>query len=102
MAGGPHFEIFDAADGVRWRTQAANGRYDGHSEQSFRDDADAERAIRDHVHTVLVATRMIGAAKKPPADIAIERVKVPADPPPVEEPAAPEAEDTNASGNGTG
>lgn len=52
----PHFEVFDAADGVRWRTQAANGKYDGHSDQSFADDSHARRAIRNHVHTVLAAT----------------------------------------------
>lgn len=56
MAGEAHFEVFDASDGVRWRSQAANGKYDGHSDQAFGDESDARRAIRDHVHTVLAST----------------------------------------------
>lgn len=73
MAGKAHFEIFDAADGVRWRAQSPNGDYTGHSQQSFRDDTDAERAIRDHVHTVLVATGVIDASEAA-MDVRIERV----------------------------
>lgn len=67
----PHFEIFDAADGVRWRTQAANGRFDGHSDQSFGSDADARRGIEDHVRTCLYAA---GLDPEMPLELDIERV----------------------------
>lgn len=51
-----HFEIFPDAEGERrWRAQAANGISTGHSDQPFRDDTDAERAILDHVRTVALA-----------------------------------------------
>jgi hypothetical protein len=73
VSGRAHFETFDAADGVRWRAQAANGRFDGHSEQAFDDQRDARRAIEDHVRTCLFAA---GLDPDMPIELDIEHVEV--------------------------
>lgn len=69
----PHFEIFRDSEGMcRWRTQAANGRFDGHGDQPFRDDHDAQRGILDHCHTVMAALGL-----EPLSDEALlERIRI--------------------------
>ena len=48
----PHFEVYHAKDGWRWRLKAANGRIIANGEAHPR-KADAERATRTIMSTVL-------------------------------------------------
>jgi uncharacterized protein YegP (UPF0339 family) len=51
------FETFeDGSEGWRWRLRAKNGEIDAMATQSYRDEADARRAIGDVEMTVREAS----------------------------------------------